>query len=107
MRSLLRYLAAASVAVVIVFALFWLGSWIATIVTQPHRQQNDFTVGRRMDLCGYSVDMRHGAGGYDLDQWKGKRCQSLSELDHCILSCLSRAGTIEIGSACFSDCISD
>ena len=85
--------------------LLWTGSWIASIVRQPHRQNNDFTVGRKMDLCGYAVDMRHSASGYDLDRWKGRRCESLSELDHCILECLSAAGTIEIGAACFTDCV--
>jgi hypothetical protein len=102
-----RYLVAAIFALALVFTLLWVGSWIATIVLQPDRQQNDFTVGRRMDLCGYAVDMRHAAGGYDLDEWSGERCRSLSALDRCILSCLSEAGTVEIGAACYSDCLSD
>lgn len=101
----MRYLIASSLAIVLVFTLLWVGSWIATTVSQPHRQYNDFTVGRRMELCGYKVDMRHSAGGYDLDEWKGKRCETLSELDRCVLACLSGAGTVEIGAACFSDCV--
>jgi hypothetical protein len=105
--SLLRYGAALVVAVAVVFALLWLGAWIAELVSQPHREQNDFTVGARLDLCGYQVDTRHAAGGYDLDQWRGERCESLSELDHCILACLADAGTIEIGADCFPDCVAD
>ncbi len=101
----MRYLSALGIAVVLVFLLLWVGSWIAEIVRQPDRQINDFTVGRKMDLCGYQVDMRHEAAGYDLDEWKGERCDRLSELDRCLLSCLSRARTIEIGAACYEDCV--
>ena len=107
MNSKLRYLLALVIAAALVFAMLWVGSWIATIVTQPHRQPNDFTVGQKWDLCGYAVDMRHEAGGYDLERWRGSRCRSLSDLDHCVLRCLSEAGTIEIGAACFEDCVSD
>ena len=107
MSSGIRYLIALCLAISLVFSVLWVGSWIARIVSQPHRQHNDFTVGRAMDLCGYKVDMRHAGGGYDLERWKGKRCESLSELDHCLLACLSRAGTIEIGAACFSGCVAD
>jgi len=103
----MRYFMALLTATGLVFAALWIGSWIAVTVGQPHRQYNDFTVGRKMDLCGYKVDMRHAGGGYDLEQWKGGRCDSLSELDHCVLRCLSSAGTIEIGAACFSDCVAE
>jgi hypothetical protein len=103
----MRYLAAMLLAVGIVFAMLWIGSWIATTVSPPHWKHNDFTVGQRIDLCGYKVDLRHVGGGYDLGRWKGARCESLSELDVCILECLSVAGTIEIGAACFSDCIGE
>ena len=107
MSAWLRYGVAAALALALVFVMLWVGWWIATIVAQPDRTPNDFTVGRRMDLCGYSVDIRHQAGGYDLEQWKGERCQSLSDLDRCILSCLSEAGTIEIGADCYTDCIAE
>lgn len=103
----MRYLAALGFAVTLVFAMLWLGSWIATTVSPPDWEHNDYTVGQSMDLCGYKVDLRHRAGGYDLGRWKGARCDSLSELDECVLECLSRAGTIKIGAACFSDCISE
>lgn len=101
----MRYLMALLVAAALVFGALWAGSWISTTVSPPHRQFNDFTVGRLMDLCGYKVDMRHVGGGYDLGRWRGTRCDALSELDHCVLKCLSVAGTIEIGAACFSDCV--
>lgn len=103
----MRYLMALSIAGVLLFVAFWVGARIAIIVDQPDPEYNDFTIGQKMDLCGYAVDMRHAEGGYDLNQWKESRCQSLSELDHCVLKCLSRAGTVEIGAACFTDCVKD
>lgn len=103
----MRYLMALVVAVALAFLMLWIGSWIATTVSQPHLEHNDFTVGRKLDLCGYQVDFRHANSGYDFDQWKGAHCEFLSELDHCLLKCLSAAGTIEIGAACFSDCVRD
>ena len=103
----MRYLTALLIAFALLFLFFWGGSQIAIMVEQPQRRYNDFTVGRKMDLCGYAVDMRHGAGGYDLYQWEGERCDGLSDLDECILSCLSEAGTVEIGTACFSTCLDD
>lgn len=103
----MRYLMALLTAALLVFAALWIGSWVANTVRTPHRDYNDFTVGRKMDLCGYQVDMRHVGGGYDLDRWKGAHCNFLSELDHCVLKCLSKAGTVEIGAACFSDCVSE
>ena len=100
----MRYFMAMLIAAALVFAALWVGSWIATTIRQPDPQHNDFTVGRKLDLCGYLVDMRHSGGGYDLGRWNGPRCDVLSELDHCVLKCLSVAGTVEIGAACFSDC---
>ena len=101
----MRYITALLVAALLVFAALWIGSWVANTVETPHRDYNDYTVGRKMDLCGYQVDMRHAGGGYDLDRWKGAHCSFLSELDHCVLQCLSEAGTVKIGAACFSDCV--
>lgn len=101
----MRYFLALLIAALIAFFMLWVGSWISTTVSPPHRVYNDYTVGRKMDLCGYQVDMRHMGGGYDLHRWKGAHCNFLSELDHCILECLSKAGTVGIGAACFSDCV--
>lgn len=101
----MRYLAALSIAGLMLFLAFWVGAKIATSVSQPNRLNDDFTVGQRMDLCGYQVDIRHRGAGYDLDVWTGSRCESLSELDRCVLECLSRAGTIEIGAGCYADCV--
>jgi hypothetical protein len=101
----MRYLMAMCVAGVLLFLAFWVGARIAVMVSQPNRMADDFTVGQKMDLCGYQVDIRHAAAGYDLDAWTGSRCESLSELDRCILACLSAAGTIEIATACYSDCV--
>jgi hypothetical protein len=103
----MRYLIALLFAVMLSFLMLWVGSWISTTVSPPHRDYNDFTVGRKMDLCGYQVDMRHAGGGYDLERWQGAHCDFLSDLDHCILKCLSAAGTVEIGAACFSDCVEE
>jgi hypothetical protein len=103
----MRYFLALLTAALLVFAALWTGSWVANTVRTPHRDYNDYTVGRKMDLCGYEVDMRHAGGGYDLDRWKGAHCNFLSELDHCVLKCLANAGTVEIGAACFSDCVSE
>lgn len=107
MRALLRYAVAAALALGVVFVLFWIGSWLAGVIEQPNRLQTEFTVGVTRDLCGYEIDVRHEIGGYDLDQWQGERCDDLSELDHCILSCLADAGTIEIGAACYRDCLDE
>lgn len=103
----MRYLAALLISLSIVFVMFWVGSWISTTVSPPDWKYNDFTIGQRIDLCGYPVDIRHVGGGYDLGRWKGARCESLSELDECVLECLSGAGTIKIGAACFSDCVGE
>ena len=100
----MRYMASLVIAVGFIFTVFWVGAKIAVMVDPPHRIFNDFTVGQRMDLCGYAVDIRHVGGGYDLNRWTGGRCSSLSRLDHCMLQCLSDAGTVEIGASCYSDC---
>jgi hypothetical protein len=101
----MRYLTAMCVAGVLLFLAFWVGARIAAMVSQPNRLPDDFTVGQKMDLCGYQVDIRHRAAGYDLDVWSGPRCDSLSKLDECVLECLSEAGTVEIATACYSDCV--
>jgi hypothetical protein len=103
----MRYFASSLIALVLLFLAFWGGSRIALMVNPPHREYNDYTVGRKMDLCGYAVDSRHVAGGYDLGQWRDRRCESLSDLDRCMLGCLSVAGTVEIGAACYSDCFDE
>jgi hypothetical protein len=101
----MRLIAAFVAASLLVFVIFWVGSRIAVMVEQPHREHNDFTVGEKMSLCGRVVDTRHKVSGYDFDEWQGSRCESLSKLDECLLECLSRAGTLEIGAACYSDCV--
>jgi len=101
----MRYLIALSISVVLIFLFFWVGAKIAVMVDPPHRDYNDYTVGRKMDLCGYAVDMRHAGGGYDLEHWRRQDCDTLSDLDRCILQCLSEAGTVKIGAACYSDCL--
>jgi hypothetical protein len=89
-----------------VFFIFWMASQLAVIVEQPHEEHNDFTVGQKMMLCNRVVDTRHKVSGYDYDEWQGSRCESLSKLDECLLDCLSQAGTIEIGAACYALCVS-
>ncbi len=101
----MRLLGAFVVALGLAFLFFWVGSQIARIVAQPDQEINDFTVGQKMMLCGRVVDTRHKISGYDFDEWQGSRCDDLSRLDECLLDCLSRAGTIEIGAACYSDCV--
>lgn len=99
----MRYLAALLISATLLFLAFWGGAKIAIMVDPPHPDYNDYTVGRRMDLCGYAVDIRHVGGGYDLNRWRGG-CGEMSELDHCILGCLSEAGTVKIGAGCYSEC---
>ena len=101
----MRYIAALLIAASMIFLVFWGGAKIAKFVDGPHRDYNDYTVGRQMDLCGYTVDYRHFGGGYDLDRWQGTRCETLSKLDRCILQCLSDAGTVKIGADCYASCI--
>jgi len=101
----MRYLAAMCIAIFLLFLAFWGGARIMEMVRQPNRLDDDFTVGQRMDLCGYSVDIRNRQAGYDFDLWRGERCDSLSELDECLLRCLSQAGTVKIAGECYPDCV--
>jgi len=101
----MRYLAALSIACVLGFLLLWAGARIALIVSSPERVANEYTVGQRFDLCGYQVDSRYAIAGYDLDEWHGDRCNRMSKLDHCLLGCLERAGTIEIAASCYEECV--
>jgi hypothetical protein len=103
----MRLISAFVVAVCLVFVIFWVGARVAAMVEQPHREHNDFTVGEKMSLCGHIVDTRHMVSGYNFDEWQGRRCELLSNLDICLLECLSEAGTVEIGAACFSNCVSE
>ena len=100
----MRYAIAFIAASVVAFLLFWVGAQLAGIVEQPDREHNDFTVGPKMNLCGYVVDQRHEVSGYVLEDWLGSGCRDLSKFDHCLLNCLSHEGTIDIGAACYSDC---
>ena len=102
----MRYLGALAVAALMLFLAAWVGAQITRMVSGPHRVQNEFTSGRKMDLCGYAVDIRHEISGYELDDWRGdERCEALSELDRCVLACLERAGTVVIGERCWPDCV--
>jgi hypothetical protein len=100
-----RFLGAFAAAIVVAFFVFWIGAWLAGTISTPHTEHNDFTVGQKMMLCGRVVDTRHQISGYDYDLWQGGRCNDLSELDECLLDCLSRAGTIPMGEACYADCV--
>lgn len=100
-----RFIPALLLAVVVAFFVFWIGAKLAGTILTPDSQQNDFTVGRKMMLCGRVVDERHQISDYDFDVWQGSRCDNLSELEECLLDCLARAGTIPIGRACYSDCV--
>ncbi len=102
----MRLIGAFCFALFLVFVVLWLGSRVAHMVEQPHREHNDFTIGEKMFLCGYVVDTRHKVSGYDFDEWQGHRCKSLSKLDKCLLECLAGAGTLEIGASCYSSCVS-
>ncbi len=101
----MRFLIALAFAVVVTFFVFWIGAWLAGTVETPYHELNDFTVGEKMMLCNRVVDTRHQVSGYDYDIWDGNRCEHLSNLEECILDCLSRAGTIPIGAACYKHCV--
>lgn len=102
----MRFFVALIGAIVMAFLVFWVGAKLAGVVTSPHTLPNDFTVGRKMMLCGRIVDTRHEISGYDLEKWLDRStCDELSRLEVCLLDCLSRAGTIEMGRACYSDCV--
>ena len=103
----MRFVVPLLIAATLLFLVLWGGAKIAHMVDPPHARYTDFTVGRKMDLCGYAVDVRHVAGGYDLRRWRGGRCEALSDLDRCILSCLERAGTVKIGANCYAECFDD
>jgi hypothetical protein len=101
----MRYLGSLVASVLLLFAVFWIGSQIAIMVSQGSNDGTDYLRGRKLDLCGYQVDSRHSLAGYALDDWKGERCEELSKLDRCVLSCLEAADAVEIGEDCYSDCV--
>lgn len=101
----MRFIAAFMVASLLAFLAFWGAAWIAEVVDQPDREYNDFTIGDKMMLCGRVVDTRHMLSGYDFDDWQGARCESLSKLDECLLDCLARAGTLDMGALCYPNCV--
>lgn len=101
----MRYLLALFIAAVLLVASLWVGSWIATSVSQGTRIDEEFLRGETVNLCGYEVDSRYSLAGYDLDEYRGPRCDSLSALDHCILACLSTAETIETAQGCYDRCV--
>ena len=100
-----RFFPALLLAIVAAFLVFWVGAKLANVVSGPHTELNEFTRGRKMMLCGRVVDTRHELSDYDFDAWQGSRCDHLSELDECLLDCLSEAGTVSMGEACYSDCV--
>jgi len=101
----MRYLGSLVLALSLLGFAFWIASQIAIMVAQGSSESADYLRGRELDLCGYKVDARHGLAGYDLDEWKGERCEALSELDECVLECLSRAGAVEIAAGCYPSCV--
>jgi hypothetical protein len=101
----MRYLGPLVVAVALLFGAFWAASQIAIMVSQGSSESTDYLRGRKLDLCGYQVDARHSLAGYDLGQWKGSRCEQLSILDACVLSCLSEAGAVSIAVDCYPSCV--
>jgi len=103
----MRYLIALLIACASTFVLFWVGARVATMVSGPERGANDFTVGQQRLICGYQIDTRYALAGYDLDAWDESRCAFLGKLDRCVLGCLEQAGTVEIASACYEDCVRD
>lgn len=103
-REAMRYLVSMTLSVILLFAAFWAASRLAISVNQGSSETSDFLAGRMLDLCGYQVDARFGLAGYDLDEWKGSRCDTLSELDECLLECLASAGAVEIAADCYDIC---
>ena len=101
----MRYLASLVLALALLLVAFWIASQIAIMVSQGSSESADFLRGRSVDRCGYSIDTRFGLAGYDLDEWTGDRCEELSDLDRCVLSCLSEAEAVEIAADCFPDCV--
>lgn len=101
----MRYLLALAIAAFLLVASLWIGSQIATSVSQGTSVDEEFLRGKTVNLCGYAVDSRYSLAGYDLDEYRGERCDSLSSLDHCVLGCLSRAETIETARGCYERCV--
>jgi hypothetical protein len=101
----MRYLVALAAALVLLMGALWVGTQISISVSQGTDVEEDFLRGGTETLCGYEVDSRFSLAGYDLDEWKGGRCEELSSLDHCVLGCLSTAGTIEIARECYPKCL--
>ena len=100
-----RFFVAFGFAIIAAFLVFWIGARLANLVSGVNVEVNEFTVGRKMMLCGRVVDARHEISDYDFDTWRGDSCDNLSELDECILDCLSGAGTVAIGAACYERCV--
>lgn len=100
----MRYFVSLIVAVTVLFLAFWAAGRLAISVSQGSSESADYLAGRDLDLCGHSVDARFGLAGYDLEEWKGSRCDELSALDECLLSCLERSGTVEIARGCYDQC---
>lgn len=95
-------------AVVMAFLVFWIGAKLAGVIASPHDLPNEFTVGRKMMLCGRVIDTRHEISGYDLERWLDRStCKDLSRLEVCLLDCLAQAGTVGMGDACYSDCVEE
>jgi len=103
----MRYLVALAVAATLLAVSLWIASRIATSVAQGSRADEPFLRGASVNLCGYEVDSRYSLAGYDLEGYRGSRCESLSELDHCILGCLSMSGTIERARSCYDECVAE
>jgi len=101
----MRYLASLFLSLGLLALAFWIASQISISVSQGSSESADYLRGRELDLCGYKVDARHSLAGYDLSEWKGERCDALSDLDECVLECLSNAGAVEIAEGCFPGCV--
>ena len=102
-----RFIVAFGFAIVAAFLVFWIGAYLANVVSGSDVELNDFTIGRKMMLCNRVVDARHELSDYDFDIWQGSRCDNLSRLDECLLDCLSDAGTVAIGEACYANCVGE
>lgn len=104
----MRFYFAFAGAVVMAFFVFWVGAQLAGIISAPHDLPNEFTRGRKMMLCGRVIDTRHEVSGYDLERWLDRStCDDLSRLEECLLDCLSQAGTVAMGDACYADCVEE
>ena len=103
----MRYFASLVLSLGFLVFVLWVSSQIAISVSQGSSESADYLRGRKIDRCGYQVDARFGLAGYDLDEWEGSRCEDLSELDRCVLECLSQSGAIEIAQGCFTRCVAE